>query len=362
MTDLEKARLGINEVDRQMAELFVRRMGYARVVAAYKKEHGLPIDDFAREEELIARTSAGMEDKEMIPYYVDSLRHTIRLSKRYQRRLCEGMRVAFSGTSGAFAELVAKRIFPGVATMGYADFHAAYRAVEKGECDCVILPIENSYNGDVGQVMDLAFFGSLYISGVYEAKIVQNLLGVKGSDITKIRKVISHPQALGQCAPYIEKHGFAVEEAVNTAMAAEMVARMGCPDVAAIASEEAAEEFGLIKLEGHINESSTNTTRFAIFTPVRTDPSPADERFVLVFTVKDDAGELGKAISVIGSHGFNLRALKSRPTKELVWNYYFYAEGEGSIYGEAGQAMLEELRRHCDDVRLIGSYKKERSF
>lgn len=359
MTELEKARAGINEVDRQMAALFEQRMKYAETIAAYKQSHGLPIDDPAREEALIVQNCAYLEDRALVPYYTDALRYTIRLSKRYQRRLSEGMRVAFAGVAGAFAEIVAHRIFPGRACVGYPDFAAAYHAVEKGECDCAILPVENSYNGDVGPVMDLSFFGPLHITGLYEARIVQNLLGIRGTDITKIRTVLSHPQALGQCAPYLEKHGFACEEVVNTALAAKMVAEAGRQDLAAIASEEAAAQFGLVKLDGHINESVNNTTRFVIFSPLPNEPSPEDGRFVLVFTVKDKAGELGKAVSVIGHHGFNLRALKSRPTKALVWNYYFFAEGEGNIDSPAGRAMMADLAVHCDELRLVGSYQKE---
>lgn len=361
MSDLEKAREGINEVDRQMAALFVRRMAYAKTIASYKQAHGLPIDDLAREDALIARNAGYIADPELLPYYTDALRHTIRLSKRYQRRIIEGMRVAFSGVPGAFAHIVARRIFPGVATAAYPDFNSAYHAVETGECDSVILPLENSYNGDVGQVMDLSFFGPLHITGMYEAKIVQNLLGIKGSDITKVRTVVSHPQALGQCAPFLEKHGFATEEVVNTALAARMVAEAGRPDLAAIASDEAAEEFGLIKLESHINEKEDNTTRFAVFSAAANEPAADHERFVLVFTVKDSAGALGKAVSVIGNHGFNLRAVKSRPTKALVWNYYFFAEAEGNINSPEGQAMMKELAVHCNALRLVGSFKKERT-
>lgn len=359
MTELERAREIINETDKQMAELFVKRMDAVRIVTQYKKENGLRIEDLAREEQVIKRNTEFVSDEIYKSYYVNFLQHNMDISKKFQHRLLEGMRVAFSGVSGAFADIVAKRIFPYGNCVPYSDFKAAYRAVEKGDCDCVLLPIENSFNGDVGQVMDLAFFGSLYINGIYEAEIVQNLLGVPGTDISKIRTVISHPQALGQCAAYIEKHGFKTVEAVNTAVAAQQVAESGRNDTAAIASEEAAERFGLVKLESHINQSSSNTTRFAVFSRVQKQPSLSDSQFVLLFTVKNAAGSLGKAISVIGEHGFNLRALKSRPTKELVWNYYFYAEGEGSIGTEEGSAMLAELSQHCDNLRVIGSFEGE---
>ncbi|MBQ8684354.1 MAG: chorismate mutase [Clostridia bacterium] len=359
MTDLEKARQLINETDRDMARLFEKRMDAVRLVAEYKKQHGLPVEDGGREEQIIKKNTGLIENEEYRSYYVRFLRNTIELSKSMQRRLLDGMRVAYSGVEGAFANIVAERIFPDATAVPCADFAAAYKAVEDGTCDCALLPVENSFNGDVGKVMDLAFFGSLFITGVYEAEIVQNLLAVKGTTMDEIKTVISHPQALGQCAAYIERHGFETVEAVNTAVAARQVAEMGRHDIAAIGSTEAAEKFGLKKLEGHINESSQNTTRFAVFSRAQRTPSKRDNHFVMLFTVNNTAGSLGRAISVIGEHGFNLRALKSRPTKELIWDYYFYAEGEGDLSGEEGKAMLRSLKECCSHVKVLGTYEKE---
>ena len=359
MTELEKARLLINDADKEMARLFEQRMDAVKLVAAYKKEHGVPVDDFAREEEIIKRNAADIANEEYRSYYVNFLRSVIDLSKNMQHRLLDGMRVAYSGVEGAFANIAAQRIFPNATCVSYSDFHAAYDAVADGKCDCALLPVENSFNGDVGKVMDLAFFGSLFVSGVYEAEIVQNLLGVKGATIDEIKQVISHPQALGQCAPYIAKHGFQTVEAVNTAVAAQQVADMGRHDIAAIASEEAAAKFGLTKLEAHINESNSNTTRFAVFSRAQKTYSEKDNHFIMLFTVKNAAGSLGRAISVIGEYGFNLRAIKSRPTKELIWDYYFYAEGEGNIHSENGKAMLKALGQCCNNLKVLGSFEKE---
>ncbi len=359
MTDLEKARQIINDTDREMAQLFERRMDAVKMVAAYKKEHGVPVDDFGREEQIIKKNSQLIANEDYRSYYVSFLRSAIDLSKNMQHRLLDGMRVAYSGTEGAFANIMAERIFPDATAVPYGDFPAAYQAVVDGACDCAVLPIENSYNGDVGKVMDLAFFGSLFVTGIYEGEIVQNLLAVKGTTMDQVKTVISHPQALGQCAAYIEQHGFETIEAVNTAVAARQVAQMGRHDVAAIASSEAAEKFGLKKLESHINESNQNTTRFAVFSRAQRTPSKKDQHFIMLFTVNNTAGSLGRAVSVIGEHGFNLRALKSRPTKELIWDYYFYVEGEGDLSGEQGKAMLKDLKNCCSHVKVLGSYEKE---
>lgn len=359
MTDLDKARQSINEADREIARLFEQRMDAVRQVAEYKKEHGVPVEDTTREEHIVRKNAAYIANEDYRSYYVSFLRNTIELSKNMQHRLLDGMRVAFSGVEGAFADVVARRIFPDATAVPHGDFADAYNAVVNGDCDCALLPMENSFNGDVGKVLDLAYFGNLYVTGVYEAEIVQNLLGVPGATLGDIKTVISHPQALGQCAGYIKHYGFNTVEAVNTAVAVRQVAEIGRPDIAAIGSVEAGEKFGLTKIEGHINESGQNTTRFAVFSRARRTPSAKDTRFIMLFTVNNTAGSLGRAVSVIGEHGFNLRALKSRPTKELVWDYYFYAEGEGNLTDENGQAMLRKLKECCSNVKILGSYEKE---
>ncbi len=357
--ELEEAREAIDRIDREMAALFEERMAASRKVAEYKQKTGMRIFDPQREEEIIARGSLRVKDETLRGYYINFLHANMDISKAYQSRLLSGMRVAFSGVAGAFAQLAAKRIFPDATPIGYADFDAAWRAVEKGECDAAVLPLENSTNGDVGKVMDLAFFGSLYISGIYDIEVVQNLLVKKGTALSEIKTVISHPQALGQCAAFLEKEGFDTREAVNTAVAAKAVAEGEDRSIAAIGSDAAAQEFGLEILKSHINEKGGNTTRFAVFTRTRKEPSEKDGRFVMVFTVKNEAGALAKAVSAIGTHGFNLRAIKSRPTKNLSWEYYFFCEGDGFIDGPEGTEMLALLRENCNDLKILGSYEKE---
>ena len=359
MSNLEKARMTIDQVDKEMARLFEMRMDAVKIVTEYKKQNGVPVEDLSREAQMIERNSTNVENEEYRSYYVNFLKNNIKLSKDMQHKLLEGMKVAYSGVEGAFANIAAQRIFPDAKCVAYSNFASAYKAVENGECDCVLLPVENSHNGDVGNVLDLAFFGSLYINGIYEADVVQNLLAVKGATIEDVKKVISHPQAIGQSANFIEKHGFETEDAVNTAIAARYVAESNRKDIAAIGSVEAAEKYGLNVLAAHINESNTNTTRFSVFSRTMRACSPVDDRFIMLFTVKNAAGSLGQAISVIGQHGFNLRALKSRPTKELVWDYFFYVEGEGNINSSEGRAMLEDLKECCSNLKVVGSFEKE---
>ena len=356
---LDEAREEINRIDGEMARLFQLRMAACEKVARYKKETGMPIFDPVREEEVIRRGSARVEDEVLRSYYVNFLHANMDISKAYQSRLLSGMRVAYSGVKGAFAQIAASRIFPDAEALGYADFEAAYRAVENGECDVAVLPLENSTGGDVGTVMDLAFFGPLHVNGIYDIEVNQNLLVKPGTALSEIRRVISHPQALRQCDAFLKKLGVSLQEAVNTALAAKTVAESDDPSLAAIGSEEAAKEFGLSVLCSHVQEKGGNTTRFAVFSRTEKDASDKDRQFVLAFTVKNEAGALAKAISAIGEGGFNLRAIKSRPTKNLSWEYYFFCEGEGCIHGAEGEKMLAELRKNCNDLKVLGAFEKE---
>lgn len=362
MTKLEEARSIINRVDREMAQLFCERMDAARMVAEYKRETGMPIFDPDREAEVLRKNTEMLGRDEFRSYYGDYLQYMMDLSKRYQQRLLDGRRIAYSGVKGAFAWIAAERIFPVGTTVAYPDFKAAYDAVERGECDCVVLPIENSYQGDVTQVMDMAFAGSLYINGVYDLEVTQHLMALPGTHVSEITEAISHPQALGQCAGYLRAHGIKATETTNTAIAAQMVAEMGRRDLAAIASRETAALYGLEVIEKEINESRNNTTRFAVFSRTPSAPTPADNHFIMFFTVRNEAGALGRAISVIGQNGFNLRALKSRPTKDNNWEYYFYVEGEGNIHAPSGQQMLEWLRMACNSVKVVGSFVDEKKL
>ena len=130
-----------------------------------------------------------------------------------------------------------------------------------------------------------------------------------------------------------------------------------CPDTTIKLCFEGTET--ILEIAEKINESGNNTTRFAVFTRSQKTPSPLDKRFIMLFTVNNEAGSLGRAISVIGQHGFNLLALKSRPTKELIWDYYFYVEGEGNINSNEGKAMLNDLKDSCSNLKVLSSFEKE---
>ena len=352
---LEEARKIINEVDAQMAELFVKRMRAAEMVFEHKKELGLPILDQQREDAVIERNSALVEDEVLKGYYMDYMKHLMSVSRAYQYRMQSGLKVAYSGVEGAFAYIAAGRIFPAGNRVSYSDFKAAYDAVVRGESDVAVLPIENSYAGEVGQTMDLIFSGGLFINGIYELEIHQNLLGLPDATVEDIKKVTSHPQALSQCHEYIKMRGFVAEEANNTALAAKTVAEANDKSLGAIASVETAEIYGLKVLEANVNKSGENTTRFAVLSKVKAN-SPSLTSTVLMFTVKHEAGSLANAIGIIGQYGYNMTALHSRPMKKHSWQYYFYVEIDGATDTENGAQMIEELGTVCDQLKVAGGF------
>lgn len=360
MKTLEEARAAIDVIDAEIARLFEARMREIEDIALYKQANGLPIVDAAREKSAAEAHAKEITDPTIRSYYVDMHRTLVEISKAYQRQLLQGMRVAYSGVEGAFANIAARRIFPEEQIVGFLNFQEAYDAVVSGDCDCAVLPIENSYAGEVSQVVDLMFEGPLHVNGIYTLRILQNLLGIPGTSVREIRKVISHPQALAQCMPYIKEHGFITEDAVNTARAAAAVAQADDRTVAAIASAETSNLYGLEVIEHGINKSLLNTTRFAVFSrcenPSRTR---TNSTFMMLFAVNNETGALANAINVIARHGFNMTALRSHPLKNRPWQYYFYVEVEGDETSKTGKDMLSELQEHCSQIKIIGHYAME---
>lgn len=267
------------------------------------------------------------------------------------------MKIAYSGIEGAFAYIAAKRIFPMEELVSFGDFRSAYEAVEKGLCDYAVLPIENSYAGEVAQVSDLMFQGNLFLNGVYTLNVQQNLLGVKGTELKNIIQAVSHPQALEQCADFLHAHNIQTVEAVNTARAAKQVAELGDKSVAAIASRETAELYGLEIIAEAINEKQDNSTRFAILSRDGAKRFSDNERTVVImFTVKNEAGALVKVLNKLGEFGFNMSVIRSRPLKGLAWSYYFYIEAEGEYGSAEWNQMILEMKYRCDKLKVLGRF------
>lgn len=357
--DLLSLRKQINEIDEQMRKLFVERMEVAKNIAIVKEENALPVFDAKREKEVISRNVSALDNQELESYYCQYLENMMKISKAYQNYILSGKKVGYSGIVGSYGYLASLKAYGNSNLLSYSSFQKAYEACEKGDIDICILPIENSSNGDVGEVMDLLFNGSLYINEVIDLEISHVLLAKKGVKLSQIKKVMSHPQALGQCAKFIEENNFERIEEINTAVACEKLANCDDNELAVIASKECANLYGLSIVKEDITQVRTNTTRFVVLSKQRPQNKDKNVCSILLYTVKNTSGALAKTLNIIGAHDYNMRSLRSRPLKRLMWNYYFFVELEGSVNTISGKEMLQELSSICDELKVVGTYKIE---
>lgn len=355
MNLLEKARLQINEIDKQMAELFEKRMQAVEDVVAYKMENNMQVLDSSREKELIAKNLNYIENDKYKDSYLEYFHEMLKISKNYQKQIINKDRIGYGGTKGAFSHIAAMKMFPNHKLKAYVTFEEVVKAVENGDLEYGVIPFENSSTGEVAETSDLLRDHNVYIQGIYDLQITQNLLVVPSATLEDIKEVYSHPQGFSQCALFLKGRNFTKINYPNTAIAAEMVSSKQDKSKAAIASVETANIFGLDVLIENINTSSDNTTRFIV---ISKEMNVEGEYFQMLFTVKNESGTLAKAMNAIAAYGFNMRSIKSRAIPNEPWSYYFHVEIEGNLKDENAQAMIENLKKHCTDVKLLGAYSR----
>jgi len=355
MDGLKKAREEIDQIDREMARLFERRMRAAEDVIAYKQQNGLPILDSGREKQVLEKGLSRIEDPACRPYYADFLRGLMGLSKEYQLSLSGRDKVAYPGVEGAYSHIAARKLFPHRRLVSYPTFPDVVRAVDAEEVPVGVIPFENSYTGEVGQSLDLLYQYDVRIIRMYDLPVSHNLLGVPGTKLSDVRQVYSHEQGLSQCREFLDTLNVEGIPYTNTALAAKLVSEQGDPAKAAIASYETAELYRLEVLVRDINTSAENTTRFAVLSK---EPLSQGERFSLLFTVNHNAGQLAGVMEVIARHGFNMESIRSRSVRNVPWQYYFYVEIIGDLLSEEAQRMLSEMRPLCAELKALGSYSK----
>ena len=168
--ELQELREEIKKTDEDISKLFVKRMELAAQIAEYKKEHGLAIEDPDQEARVISERSPLVEDEVLRGYYVQFLKDTMYVSKRWQHRLMFGQKIAFCPAEDDTATAAVESLFPDAAAVDYPNYDEAYAAVVNGECDAAVLPFELSYGGEVGRVLDLMFEGDLYVNEVLNYK------------------------------------------------------------------------------------------------------------------------------------------------------------------------------------------------
>jgi len=266
-------------------------------------------------------------------------------------------RVAFQGEAGAYSEEAAVRHFGEVDTVPCRTLRTVFERVASGACEAGIVPVENSEAGSINETYDLLleFHERLTITGETTLRIAHCLVGVPGSRPEEIRRVYSHPQALAQCDAFLRRLGAEAVPAYDTAGAAQLIARSGRRDQAAIASRRAAELYGLAILAEDVQTNPLNTTRFLTIaqapTP-RRDPSKTS----VVFATEHRPGALYRALGAFAHEELNLTKLESRPARDAVWEYVFYVDFEGHIEDRRVQRALEHLREQCRWAIVLGSY------
>ena len=356
MDALEQARAEIDTVDAQLAALFERRMAAVLQVAEYKRAHGLPIYDAAREAAVLEKAAARIQQPALRPYYKDHVQHMMDLAKQYEAAVLGRNRAAYQGVEGAFAHIALKALFPHAEAVSYSTWDEVFEAVASGEAAHGVVPFENSHAGDVSAVLDLCYnHPELWVVDVYDLPISQNLLVLPGTQLSQLRTVYSHQQAIAQSETFLKQFRLPATAMANTAMAAKFVAESKDATKAAIASAETAALYGLEILVPNINTDGDNTTRFIVLS--REKPTVGN-RFSLLFTVDNKPGKLAEVIQVIGASGFNMESIKSRPMPHVPFEYYFYVELVGDAAAGETAALLRELDRTCRTVRLLGVYTK----
>lgn len=357
MNELERARQQIDNIDAQMAALFEQRMEAVAMVAHHKAQTGMAVFDASREETVVAKNVARLENPRLASYYTDFIRHTMAVSRSYQEFRLGLDKVAYQGVEGAFAHIALRHLFPHSQALSFASWNDVFDAVVSRRCAYGVLPFENSNAGDVSTVLDLCYeYENIHVVQMYDLPIHQNLLVVPGAALKDVRTVLSHPQAISQSNQFLRANGLSAKACDNTAMAAKRVAEMGDKSIAAIASADTAALYGLDVLVRNINTDGDNTTRFIVISRER--PSSGN-RFSLLFTVSNKPGKLSQVIQLIGNAGFNMESIKSRPHPGEKFQYYFYAEIDGSPLSDAGRQLLEQLQGTCRTVRLLGVFSRE---
>jgi prephenate dehydratase len=274
--------------------------------------------------------------------------------------------VAYRGIPGSFSYQVARKLFPDQAQSfsGRDSFLKVIEAVVEGACEYAVLPVENSLAGTVHEVYDLLLKFDLTIVGEHYHKIGHQLLALpaatKGSErVREITRVISHPMALAQCERFFAEHRWIEREAKgDTAGAAYAVACSGDTTLAAIASAEAGELYGLEVVLASVEDNPQNYTRFILVTTPARAPrtllGDAELRCSVILSLPHRVGSLASILTELATCGANLSKIESRPIPGQVFEYYFYIDFEGQ--DEAITRTIASLKTLVPFLRVLGIY------
>jgi prephenate dehydratase len=276
------------------------------------------------------------------------------------------MRVAYQGIAGAFSEAAAAALLPETETVPRDTFADVFEALESGDVDAAVVPVENSQAGAVVDVYDLLrrHRGARIVAEAL-LRVRHHLLGVPGSRIEGVRVARSHPQALAQVEAYLRERSIRPVVAFDTAGAAAEVAHLGDGSVAAVASGRAAARYGLVVLARSIETAPDNMTRFfalarsadaavagRIPAPLRAGPPKTS----LAYATANVPGALVRSLQPFATAGLQLTKIESRPSREQPWDYVFYLDFEGDPLRSPATEALALMRTCCAWVHVLGTY------
>lgn len=375
--DITELRAEIDKIDKELVQLFCKRMEISAGVADYKRERNLPIYVPAREREILQDVAekAGPE----MGGYTRSLYSTIfELSRSYQAKrngratplfheitkaientpklFPQTPMVACQGVEGAYSQLACEKFFKSPMIMYVKSFDAVFSAIENGMCQYGILPIENSTAGSVNQVYDLMIQHNFSIVRTFRLKVDHNLLVNPGTKLEDIKEIYSHEQAISQCAGFLSKlTGVNVVAVANTAVAAEMVSKSGRNDVAALSSRSCAQLYSLNNLASSIQDKGNNRTRFICISK-NLEIYPGSDKTSIMMVLNHKPGALYKVLARLYTLGINVTKLESRPIPDREFEFMFYFDLETSIYSEEFVQLMCELEDFCEEFKYLGSY------
>lgn len=374
--ELDEIRHKIDSIDKELIELFKQRMDCAEQVGLYKKEHNLPILNEKREQEILDSIGKkggkyGYASQLLFSNIMElsrALQHDIVGSGKEIRQLVENadfdldrneknLKIACQGIKGANSHEAVIQMFPNSEPIFYKSFSDVFKAIDNGEADYGVLPVENSSAGSVTDVYDLILKYRFYITGSLNMHIDHCLSALPQCTTEDIEQVWSHPQALAQCSAYISENGLLAVSSPNTAIAAQDIAKEKRLNCAAICSKQAANEYGLkVLLEGFQNNKN-NCTRFIVISKKPYIPMDAD-KISLCFSLPHVTGSLYNVLCRFSSHGMNLTKIESRPKPGTEFEYMFYLDFAGNIRSESVLNLMCALSEEMPEFSFLGNYKE----
>ncbi|WP_445427796.1 chorismate mutase [Alishewanella sp. HL-SH05] len=373
--ELNEIRTAISETDQQLLSLLSKRRKLALAVAEAKLSQNKPIRDQQREQELLLSLIEKGKSLELDAHYVTQLfQVVIEDSVLQQQAKVQGqlngdnspvVRVAFLGGQGSYSYWATQKYFTRraerIIELGCDSFNEIVKAVETGHADYAVLPIENTSSGSINEVYDILQHTRLSIVGELTHPIEHCLLGLPGTDLTKIRQVCSHPQVIAQCSQFLlGLTNVKIDYCESSSAAFAKVKELQDPSIIAIGGEEGGKLYGLEVLTRQLANQKANISRFIVVARKSVNVAkaiPAKTTFIMY--TGQQPGALVEALLVLKQHGISMSKLESRPINGNPWEEMFYVDVSANLNDYAMTRALEELNNLTKFIKVLGCYPSD---